>query len=79
MKLLAKELCGKHIGREILYIARDHGTWNKATGQWEGGFNYQTQGPILMITHKKSGYVNVRIGGNGGDRSYSPDFEIELA
>lgn len=83
MKKNARNLCGTDIGRTIKFTAYNNGTWNAETREYEGGYSFLAAGPILMITHKKNGSVNVRIGKSpevphGAERSYSPNSAVEV-
>lgn len=84
MKKLAKNLCGTDVGKTIQFTAHNHGEWNPEKREWEGGYVFVAEGPITMITHKKNGQVNVRIGKSddvkhGAERTYAPDNEVVFA
>lgn len=49
---------GQDIGRLIKYSIR---SWRDEDGEWQDSLKHVV-GPITMITHKKDGGVNVRVG-----------------
>ena len=70
----AKYLDGTNIGRLIKYSTTH---WRDEDGKWQNSLKH-VMGPITMITHKKDGGVNVRVGKHsdcpfGTELTYGPD------
>jgi hypothetical protein len=78
LKILAKNLCGEHIGMtQREFVTNYKVKLTDADGKFLGFEKTYKPVPITMITHKKNG--NVRVRTTNSDWEYSPDASLELS
>jgi hypothetical protein len=68
----ASNLCGKHIGRRIMWTRLRYDKYGNTMPYAE------TSDDITMITHKKNGNVYVRHGRNNRQVEFKPDSVVAL-